>query len=426
MSQMESGITMVLSKTFQDAIIITRSLSVRYLWIDSLCIIQDDEHDWEIESSRMASVHENAYLVISAARASDGSKGCFSNQWGLDNADIPIYEYTMLDGSIVPFYLRIDKQISHHEYDPVLASKKLPDSQRLSLHTRSWALQERILVTRIVHFTGQELVWECRTSNSHAVANSAIDGTMFGAFALSGLATKFQAAGAGNYAAGLWTENIFSDLLWMTNTPVERPPSWLAPSWSWASLQLESNSPISHSVSEEILGRTRALDTRNLVLEPGGRMATTLVDIRCEASGEDPTGRVRPGAFLKISAPIISVALANAPLLGEKGSITKQGALVEFVADAMIYFADLCADGNTLNLFCVFIGTMQDGTAIIPQALVLRKSKGIGGVAATPDSYERVGLMYAVSYLNINKYNNPPQTMLEWFRKAEVKVVKIV
>ena len=72
----------------------------------------------------------------------------------------------MLDGSIVPFYLRIDKQISHHEYDPVLASKKLPDSQRLSLHTRSWALQERILVTRIVHFTGQELVWECRTSSS--------------------------------------------------------------------------------------------------------------------------------------------------------------------------------------------------------------------------------------------------------------------
>jgi len=155
-------------------------------------------------------------------------------------------------------------------------------------------------------------------------------------------------------------------------------------------------------------------------------MATTLVDIRCEASGEDPTGRVRPGAFLKISAPIISVALANVPLLGENGSITKQGALVEFVADAMTDFADLCADGNTLNLFCVFIGTMQDRTAIIPQALVLRESKGIGGVAATPDSYERVGLMYAVSYLNINKYNNPPQTMLEWFRKAEVKVVKIV
>ena len=155
-------------------------------------------------------------------------------------------------------------------------------------------------------------------------------------------------------------------------------------------------------------------------------MATTLVDIRCEASGEDPTGRVRPGAFLKISAPIISVALANAPLLGEKGSITKHGAQVEFVADTMIDFADLCADGNTLNLCCVFIGTTQYRTAIIPQALVLRESKGISGVAATPDAYERVGLMYAVSILNINKYNNPFQTMLEWFREAEVKVVKIV
>jgi hypothetical protein len=437
MSQMEFGITMILSKTFQDAITITRSLPVRYPWIDSLCIIQDDEHDWEIESSRMASVYENAYLVISAAHASNGSKGCFSNQCGLDNAGIPIYEYTMLDGSIVPFYLRIDKQISHHEYNPILALIKLPNSQRPSLHTRSWALQERILATRIVHFTGQELVWECRTSSScecrrleqlpHSLTPIKQHWTqrlsrsrelghkwydvwhslvrLYGRLnitfpsdhlpALSGLAAKFQAAGAGNYAAGLWKENIFSDLLWMTNELVERPPSWLAPSWSWASLQLDRSKSISHSVTQEVYGRTIALDIRNLILEPGGGMATTLVDIRCEASGEDPTGRVRPGAFLTISAPIISVALAKAPLLEVKGFVSKHGALVEFVSDTMTDFAELCADGNTLNLFCVWIATMQDRRMIELQTLVLRESKGIGGVAAIPGAYERVGLMYA-------------------------------
>jgi hypothetical protein len=124
-------------------------------------------------------------------------------------------------------------------------------------------------------------------------------------------------------------------------------------------------------------------------------MATTLVDIRCEASGEDPTGRVRPGAFLTISAPIISVALAKAPLLEVKGFVSKHGALVEFVSDTMTDFAELCADGNTLNLFCVWIATMQDRRMIELQTLVLRESKGIGGVAAIPGAYERVGLMYA-------------------------------
>lgn len=67
-----------LPKTFQDAIEITRGLGVHYLWIDSLCIIQDSEADWERESSKMASIYKNAYLTVAASRSSDGSGGCFS------------------------------------------------------------------------------------------------------------------------------------------------------------------------------------------------------------------------------------------------------------------------------------------------------------------------------------------------------------
>jgi hypothetical protein len=59
-----------LPKTFQDAVIITRSLGVAYLWIDSLCILQDDTEDWSKEAARMKDVYTNCYAMISADNSS--------------------------------------------------------------------------------------------------------------------------------------------------------------------------------------------------------------------------------------------------------------------------------------------------------------------------------------------------------------------
>ena len=69
-----------LSKTFQDAIHITGKLGVRYLWIDTLCIIQDDKRDWEIEAANMAKIYQDALIVISATLSTDGTGGCFSER----------------------------------------------------------------------------------------------------------------------------------------------------------------------------------------------------------------------------------------------------------------------------------------------------------------------------------------------------------
>lgn len=66
-----------LPKTFQDAVIITREMCLRYLWINSLCIIQDSEADWNREASRMGTYHWNCQFNIAAADASDCTKGCF-------------------------------------------------------------------------------------------------------------------------------------------------------------------------------------------------------------------------------------------------------------------------------------------------------------------------------------------------------------
>lgn len=64
-----------LPKNYQDAIIVCRSLDIRYLWIDSLCIIQNDRIDWETESPRMAPYYKNAYITSIPAAATPCNDG---------------------------------------------------------------------------------------------------------------------------------------------------------------------------------------------------------------------------------------------------------------------------------------------------------------------------------------------------------------
>ena len=64
-----------LSKTFQDAIELTRKLGIRYLWIDSICILQDDKADWLRESQMMGQYYGESYCTIAATGGADGSQG---------------------------------------------------------------------------------------------------------------------------------------------------------------------------------------------------------------------------------------------------------------------------------------------------------------------------------------------------------------
>ena len=74
----QEGIPMEsLSKTFRDAVTITRKMGVRYLWIDTLCIIKDSASDWELEAVKMGDYYRHSLSTISAASAEDGSVGCF-------------------------------------------------------------------------------------------------------------------------------------------------------------------------------------------------------------------------------------------------------------------------------------------------------------------------------------------------------------
>ncbi|KAK3949312.1 HET domain protein pin-c2 [Pseudoneurospora amorphoporcata] len=158
-----------LPKTFQDAVDIARKLGQRYLWIDSLCIIQDSEQDWAREASLMAKVYSYAYCTLAALSSKDGSEG-------LQQFDIQ-YEYcSFVDVTATTTNGDCDANISspQSQYRIFLGPPPLEWSRRYSgtavmaddydinpLRFRAWALQEQVLSQRTIHFGDAGLLWEC-------------------------------------------------------------------------------------------------------------------------------------------------------------------------------------------------------------------------------------------------------------------------
>ena len=93
-----------LPQTFRDAIIITRKLGYRYLWIDSLCIVQDSIVDWQLESVKMNTIYANAVLNISADAAADSSEGIFASSNRKQDPGSPNLAPTRPDYTEIPVY----------------------------------------------------------------------------------------------------------------------------------------------------------------------------------------------------------------------------------------------------------------------------------------------------------------------------------
>ncbi|KAF4630083.1 hypothetical protein G7Y89_g8055 [Cudoniella acicularis] len=453
-----------LPRTFQDAITIARKLSVQYLWIDSLCILQNDKEDWEKESSRMASIYESAYLVIAATHASDSSVGCFLDQPVSHTAATPCHEHITPSNNSVPIYVRFkstlydDNTHDHYSHFSMFDAKR---QAHLPLNSRAWVLQERILATRTVHFTGRELVWECRSMTLCECMDlgpqftqwlgikqswiQALQGSMdrYDFWrrimelymqlsitkqsdrlpAASGLAKQFQ---GGRYLAGLWEENLFADLLWTVYPDGTRASKWQAPSWSWAGVV---GATYLGSTLSSLSGKYFTLDNTNL--RPPRVSAqeyqnisfkTTCIAINCSPAGEDPTGQVAKYSSLEISAPLISVSIKKE---SDMVMVCKDGKEMGFEHDCFGDFATLEEDKP--DFFCVWIGTtwLRDDRKFYPQLLILRTSQGIGGVSATPGAYERIGALGGVFNRSHDEWNDY-LTFDDWFKDSKITTVKIV
>jgi len=253
-----------LPKVFQDAIYITRKLGLRYIWIDSICIIQDSLEDWEREAAKMSLVYSNSILTIAATGANDSSQGCFLPR------KPPAVEPVVLE-----YPLHGTMEIGKLFIAPRLATFDESIS-RAPLNRRGWVLQEFILSRRIVHYARDQMYWECQS------ISKAEDGASFVAFsrfkqllslhdrpdfshtrlmhkrwyalvqdykdrlltkdtdmlpALAGLASEFGKLIQQKYLAGLWNVELTDGLMWQAKDSYLTPPStYRAPSWSWAAL----------------------------------------------------------------------------------------------------------------------------------------------------------------------------------------------
>jgi len=160
MPTLEAGISLSsLPQTFLDAIQICRQLKIKYIWIDSLCIVQagDQQLDWLEHVSRMDMIYGSCLLQIAAAHSKDANGGCFSNRSFRNTypAVVPPLNLQIGTGTSLP--------------ESLIAISKcarfcLPDDQkfiRTHLLSRGWVFQERLLAPRTLYYDSDDVYMEC-------------------------------------------------------------------------------------------------------------------------------------------------------------------------------------------------------------------------------------------------------------------------
>ncbi|RFU79497.1 het-domain-containing [Trichoderma arundinaceum] len=143
-----------LPRTFQDAFVIATRLGAAFIWIDALCIIQDSAADWNVESAKMPYIYSRALFCIAADSSPNAGGGCFND------SDLP------LEPAENPIVLRCSN--SHGEeslfylYEDATGRYAPKTIETAPVAQRGWTFQERILSPRILHYTSEQVFWECR------------------------------------------------------------------------------------------------------------------------------------------------------------------------------------------------------------------------------------------------------------------------
>lgn len=142
-----------LPRTVADTVVVTWKLGYRYLWVDRLCIVQDDYEDWKREASRMGEYYTNSDCCIAAEWSDDSHKGLFTHRNPL------ILQPLQVTGP-QPDQTRVisAKQIGNARghYPQLYRGPFYP------LSKRAWVVQERLLSPRTLYFGSIMIYWECR------------------------------------------------------------------------------------------------------------------------------------------------------------------------------------------------------------------------------------------------------------------------
>lgn len=288
----------MLPKRYQEFITLAQRLQIRYVWIDSLCIIQEGDggEDWRAEALAMDQVYQNSFCNVSADWGS-GKRGLYFER------DLRLVDKPQIDWKVKrepnPNVVAVEKCL--------LVENEFWEEQvsRSPLNIRGWVVQERWLSPRNLRFGTREVFFECAQStfcerfpdtfpeilqegdvvlkvafsklqmprNQPIVLGPATPGTELydawgdvlakysscnltfasdRAVAFAGIAKFFRALVDDNYVAGLWLRNLASEMMWfrhrlLTKAIIEdsrdrlclfqhdQANQYRAPSFSWAS-----------------------------------------------------------------------------------------------------------------------------------------------------------------------------------------------
>ena len=269
-----------LPKTFAEAALIADKLGFRYLWIDALCIRHDSEADVLSEMGQQHKVYSEATLNVAATSSREDAGGLIHSRNVL--ALQPCIVSVASNLGIEEGMYKILRSTLWHD---------LVDSSPLS--KRAWAFQERCLAKRTLHFTRNEVFWECQQMCCSEVFPKGLPATMgppssqeneefFSKrihhqrhgnwhqlvrmyspkrltyssdklFAITGLAKQYMARNrlhASDWLVGLWKPQLPHALLWRVEQG-RRPTKYRAPTWTWASIDGEVKYPEPSSSTRE-------------------------------------------------------------------------------------------------------------------------------------------------------------------------------
>ncbi|KAL2073828.1 hypothetical protein VTL71DRAFT_11154 [Oculimacula yallundae] len=256
----------LLSATIQEAIRTCQHMGISHIWIDSLCIIQDSDEDWTHESSIMGDVYKHCYFCIASIAASDD---IVNVRYEHDLSQVIVRKITLPTmGEEKTVVLSLSGVRSE--------GVNWNEVENSSLRMRGWVFQERALAPRTLYLGAYQMLWSCNDSfaaetlpvglgeeknidtslksaiasatsdrdaklwhwivNAYSVTKLTFDSDRL--IALAGVSQAFEHEARGQFLAGLWSNTLLIDLLWFTTkgAPAPRTESFVAPSWSWASL----------------------------------------------------------------------------------------------------------------------------------------------------------------------------------------------
>ncbi|KAM0426552.1 hypothetical protein ACHAPT_008244 [Fusarium lateritium] len=258
-----------LPQAIKDSAAVARALSIPFLWVDALCILQDVASDWDKQCAVMERIYGNAYVTVAAASSENCEEGYV----------------TRTDRILLPFQSRDNDTVTFGVYSPLYKAsvdEELPVSPWLE---RGWTFQERITSTRMLMFSKRNIHFKCpsfsesmgRKQETYDAdfrmldrvtiqSGDPIDTYKEWAYTVShinpqwyhftretdllpsvaGIAALFGKKLDDDYVAGLWKKNLHQCLYWVLSdtkdtryqallTSLKNPSPYIAPSWSWAS-----------------------------------------------------------------------------------------------------------------------------------------------------------------------------------------------